>query len=334
LKISLKKYASEQYLIQLTSLWQWYQSSAPYLEVFSSGTSGPPKLIRHPREAVLASAQMSIDFFGISANNKIALSLPLDKIGGIMLAMRAFVAEAEIIPIDPQINPLGQLEPQEQVDFISLVPNQLMACSEEWFKAKQILVGGGPISAKLEAQIKEADLETLFWHSYASTETISHVAIRKVGEDFYRALNTVSFSQNPQSCLIINAPLLGIEALETRDRVELINEYEFRWKGRLDNVILSGGLKLYPEEIEQKLNLDIPFFLSALPDDHLGESLAMAILEDDYSEQIKNSILSQLSGAERPKRLVLLSNFERTATDKIIRSDSMKNQKSTIDLRS
>lgn len=334
MKISLKKYASGPYLNQLTKLWHWFQSSEPYLEVHSSGTSGAAKLIRHPRSAVLASAQMSINFFGLDSDSKIGLSLPLDKIGGIMLAIRAFEAEAEIIPIDPQINPLSKLSPDEKIDFISLVPNQLMASRGDWHKARQILVGGGPISAKLEQAVLETNLDTRFWHSYASTETISHVAIRKLGSDYYQALDSVSFALNAKNCLVINAQSLGIENLETKDQVELIDEHQFLWKGRQDNVVLSGGLKLYPEEIEQKLNLDVSFFLTALPDDQLGEMLAIAIVERDYNERIKVEIFSQLTGVERPKAIILLSDINRTSTDKIIRKASLAKQKAIIDLRS
>ncbi len=333
MKISFKKYASEPYLNELTKLWHWYQSSEPYLEVYSSGTSGPAKLIRHPRAAVLASAQMSVQFFSLTANSKIGLSLPLDKIGGLMLAIRAFLAEAQIVPINPQINPLAQLGPEESLDFISLVPNQLMASRKEWNKAKQILVGGGPISAKLEQEVLEAKLDIQFWQSYASTETISHVAIRKLGKDHYQALKSVSFAVNAQNCLVINAPSLGIENLETKDQVELLDEHQFRWKGRQDNVVLSGGLKLYPEEIEQKLNLEIPFFLTGLPDDQLGEMLAIAITNRDYKEGIKNEISLQLSGVERPKAIIILSEFSYTSTDKIMRTASLANQQGIIDLR-
>ena len=90
------------------------------------------------------------------------------------------------------------------------------------------------------------------------TETFSHIALRKVnGKDaspVFVALKGISLAQDDRGCLVINTPLLLEESLTTNDVVELLSPDEFTWKGRFDHVINSGGIKIFPEELEKKLN--------------------------------------------------------------------------------
>ncbi len=327
MKIKSKKFASDSYLSQLNDLWNWYQSDRSELEVYSSGTTGAPRSIVLDREAIMASAQMSVNFFGLNASSIIGLSLPLDKIGGIMLAFRAFLVNATILPISPQLKPLESIT-DESLDFISMVPNQLMASKNDWYKARQILIGGGPLSTELESMINDSAEGTVFWHSYASTETLSHVAIRSLGPgktNQYKALEGVRFTRSKDSCLVISAPSLNLKNLETKDIVDLIDDQSFIWRGRKDNVVLSGGLKLYPEEIERELSLPFPFFLASRADADLGQKLVLVIRERDYDQSLIQSLKNQLSGPKKPKSILLTKEFKWTETNKIRREESLKN---------
>lgn len=332
MRISSDKFASPAYLQQLKEIWQWYHSDQAYLSVRSSGTTGPAKKISLARSSVLASARLSIDFFNLNAQTLIAVSLPLDKIGGIMLAIRAFEAEARILPIDPCLRPLEHIAEEEKVDFISMVPNQVAASGEDWGRARCILIGGGPINRQLEDKLSRYEGETSFYHSYASTETLSHVALRSIGEKEYRALPGIGFSVDESDCLIITSQALGLQHLQTKDRVELINEKSFKWLGRTDNVVLSGGLKLYPEEIEELIVLDCPFFLAGEPDQSLGERLILVMEESHYKPKVIEQ-LKHLKGPQKPKAIVLIDKVLKTSTDKIKRALSLQNRRRTIDLQ-
>lgn len=277
----------------------------------------------------MESAKLSVAFFKLNQESRIGICLPLDKVGGIMLAFRAFLAQAYIIPIEPQRKPLAALE-EEVLSFISLVPNQVAAEQAHWHKAETMLIGGGPIHSDLEKKLVQFD-KSNFWHSYASTETISHVALRAIGSDVYKGLDGVRFSQHKDNCLQIDAPSLGLKSIKTKDIVDLIDEHQFKWKGRVDNVVLSGGLKIYPEDLESIFSLPVPFFFAGADDSELGQRLIIAIRAQDFQDSLREMIRS-LNGANRPKAILILEDFIYTSTGKIRRQASLLKLISTIEL--
>lgn len=326
MKIKSKKYCSEQYFSQLTELYDWFVNSHQALQVYTSGSTGKPQLIEHSKEAVLASAKASVEYFDLDANSKILLGIPLDKIGGIMLAIRAFIAEAEILPVDPQKNLFTDIPGDWTFDFCSMVPNQVAACEQHWHRLGIILIGGGPIDQGLQDLVYKKQGVSSFYQSYASTETISHVAVRKLSPELdsdYQALPGVSFSTNSTQALIIDAPHIGVKELVTKDQVELYSDRSFRWLGRLDNVVLSGGLKLYPEEIEGKINWPFPFFLSGREDQVLSEKLVLVMQEKDFNPLLITLINEMVSGPEKPKSFILIEEMLYTSTGKIKRQESL-----------
>lgn len=326
MKISSKKYCSSAYFEQLQSLYDWYCSDQQGLEVFTSGTTGKPQAILLSREAIIHSVELSIQFFELNSNTRILLCLPLDKVGGMMLAFRAFHCGAEICPVDPKNNPLEDLPADWHFDFASLVPKQFMAIQQDWHRIKQILLGGGPVSKELLHALKTYTSDTKVFHSYASTETLSHVALRELypqARVAYTALPGIHFSVNGESCLQIQAPDLGISDLQTKDLVDLHSPTHFTWRGRKDHVVLSGGLKLYPEEIEAALIWPAPFFLSSLPDPDLGEKMVLVMEDSDFKEELIPHLRKQLNGPKRPKAIVLVKELQYTSTQKIKREASL-----------
>lgn len=318
----MKNSASSEYLDQIQKLKNWFDGEGPLL-VRTSGTTGKPKSISLAREHVLHSAQLSVDFFGLNEQSLVLLALPLDKIGGIMLLMRALVANAEIFPVDPSLDVFSNLDPDIQFDFASMVPNQLEYNLKHIHRVKQVLVGGGPVHQDLMGQL--TNTKTQIWHSYASTETISHVALRSLNPELergYTALPGISFAVNAEDELIVKAPALGIEALQTKDRIELYDPQQFRWIGRSDNVVLSGGYKIYPEDLEANLVLSFPFFLDGIEDRSLGERLILVLKEEDYDPGIVQELRAVLKGPERPKSIYLVPHFIYTENGKLKRKET------------
>ncbi|QNR23765.1 AMP-binding protein [Croceimicrobium hydrocarbonivorans] len=335
MKIKLKNFASPTYLQEIEALHAWFLSDQSEFVISSSGTTGPAQDMHFKREAIFASAQMSVDFFGLNSQSRILLSLPLNKIGGMMLAIRAFLADAEIVAVDPVRNPLAQIPTDLKIDFVSMVPNQFVASKEYWSQVKTFLIGGGPLSNAVLSLVDEIKPTCEIWHSYASTETLSHVALKSLypnREEAYQAMEGVSFGVNEEQCLQISASALALDKLQTKDIVELIDAQHFIWKGRKDNVILSGGLKLYPEEIENQLKLEVPGFLWGQEDIELGQRMVWVMAESDYQASIPNTIKSQLQGPNRPKAILLVPKLEFTATDKIKREASLQKGFSLIAL--
>ena len=156
------------------------------------------------------------------------------------------------------------------------------------------------------------------------TETITHIAARKLGEKAFTVLPNVTISYDDRNCLVIHAPRISDEVIITNDIVELVNENQFIFLGRMDNVINSGGIKLIPEQIEEKLATKISrrFFIASKDDNELGEKVVLVI--EGENEELDASIYESLDKYEKPKELIFVPKFKETTTGKILRKETMK----------
>jgi O-succinylbenzoic acid--CoA ligase len=97
--------------------------------------------------------------------------------------------------------------------------------------------------------------------------------------------------------------------------------------GRADFAINSGGVKLFPEQIEQKLSgsLPYPFFIGSIKDDTLGESICLFISSESDVEIKKEVLLKLLSKFEVPRYYKIGAGFTHTHNGKIDRLGTIKN---------
>jgi O-succinylbenzoic acid--CoA ligase len=155
------------------------------------------------------------------------------------------------------------------------------------------------------------------------TETITHIAAKKVGEKAFTVLPDVTISYDDRNCLVIHAPRISDEVIVTNDIVELINENQFVFLGRMDNVINSGGIKLIPEQIEEKLagKIDVRFFVASKEDKELGEKVILVI--EGEKQAIDDAIFADLDKYEKPKEIVFFPKFKETPTGKILRNETL-----------
>ena len=232
----------------------WFDDSQ-FMTAQTSGSTGVPKTIQLLKSDMRASAQMTNAFFNINSNSTFLLSLSPNYIAGKMMIVRWLEAGAEMVEQTPSSNPLTQLL-QTQVTLSAMVPSQVVNILNEatslaqLSKIENMIIGGAPLDSVTEKRIVETSLNA--YATYGMTETLSHVALRKVGaEDSYFALPGVTFSQDERGCLKIDIPHLSIREVVTNDMVDLIDSTHFVWRGRFDNVINSGGVKIFPEEIEK-----------------------------------------------------------------------------------
>ena len=170
------------------------------------------------------------------------------------------------------------------------------------------------------------------YHTFGMTETISHIALKKLSgyapDKFYTTLSGITVEADERGCLIIKAPAIGQPHLLTNDAVSLISPTQFEWLGRIDHVINSGGIKIYPEEIEQKLQayIDKPFFIAGLPDEKTGTKLVLVVETDSLTDAEKNSLqaaFNVLDKFQKPREILMVGRFERTENGKIKRRISM-----------
>jgi len=304
----------------LNFLADWH-SIGRTIQVKTSGSTGKPKEIELSKQGMLFSAQNTIQFFSLTAKSTALLCLPLSTIGGKMMLVRALQSSMSVYIQTPSANPLKSGD--FSIDFIAVTPMQLKVMLDEseskLMKIRSILVGGGPISSELELQLTEKEITV--YHSYGMTETASHVALRKVGyggNEYFNSLPGIHFSVNESQALQIHFTALQSEVIETTDRVELVSETIFRWLGRTDFVINSGGVKIHPEEIESLLakQIPVPFFISSVPDQTLGERVVLFV---EGLDNISLDFEIDFPKYGRPKEVLFLPKFQYTRSGKIDR---------------
>ena len=299
----------------------------------TSGTTGAPKTIAVPRADLVASAQLTGRTFGLQAGDRALHCLPCEFIAGKMMVVRAMVIGLDLHMIDPAGSILAKLTPNDRFRFAAMVPQQLHRALEEdrsrverQFDA--ILLGGGPVGDQLVAAVQ--DLRTKVFHGYGSTETLTHVAIRALNgaerKDHYVAIGEVSFSTDPRGCLSISTPHLSTGKHITNDVVDLIDATHFRWLGRIDHVILSGGRKIFPEQLEAKSAavLSHPHYFTAAQDPILGQVVALVIESDGDATAMTAEAIAVLHDVllkhEQPRTVRVVPSFKRTGSGKIVRS--------------
>lgn len=310
-----------------TFLKEWYNKET-YITVQTSGSTGIPTTIYLEKNKMIVSAEKTLSFLNIKPGSTALLCLSTHTIAGKMMIVRSIVGDLRLI-----VGPLSSLplkDFDEQIDFVAMVPLQVQTELEnEPEKLRTIrscIIGGGPISQKLEASLDAKKISV--YHTFGMTETISHVAMRKAGfngEKIFRAIPGIRFSA-PDDKLIIHYPEIGIDALQTNDIVRLISETSLEWIGRSDFMINTGGVKINPEEVETQLSafLQVPFFISGIPDEKLGQKIILVIESENTSIPSKEELKEHLSIYAIPKQVYFLNSFIRTLSGKINRIETLK----------
>jgi o-succinylbenzoate---CoA ligase len=300
-------------------LLDWFDDK-PYLEVKTSGTTGTPKLIRIEKQAMVNSALATGDFFELHPGDKVLHCLPTKYIAGKMMFIRAFILGLDMDFVAPSANPLFNND--TNYDFAAMVPLQAAGSIAGLKRVKKLIVGGAKMNSSLEKQLMK--VSTKVYETYGMTETITHIAAKLVGEKAFTVLPDVTISYDDKNCLVIHAPRISDEVIVTNDIVELVNENQFKFIGRYDNVINSGGIKLIPEEIEQKLfdKIDPRFFIAAKEDKELGEKVILVI--EGEKLELESTLFEDLDKYEKPKEVIFIPKFKETATGKILRKESLE----------
>lgn len=312
-------------------LVNWFDES-DVIVTHTSGSTGTPKEIRLTKTAMRNSAHMTNAFFGLDGTKTALLCMPASYIAGKMMLVRAMVGEYNLLAVEPKANPFEKID--TAIDFTAVTPYQLSHSIEtlKHKSVKNIIVGGGHVSAKLEALAVQ--IPASLFETYGMTETASHIALRCFNgaekSNYFTVLNGVSIHQDERECLVISAPHLTDSELVTNDIVELYGSQQFRWLSRADSVINSGGVKIYPEQVEKKLEAFIEqrFFIGSLPDKIFENKVVLVIESEAFItetlEQLKSQMSATLSRYEVPKNIFFIPEFINSTSNKILRNDTLK----------
>lgn len=310
-------------------LAEWHNDDERLL-VHTSGSTGKPKPLWVEKRRMEASARMTCDFLGLHEGDTALLCLPLDYIAGKMMVVRSLVRNLHLVTVEPNGHPLSTLPSPH---FAAMIPLQVwnsLQVPEECAKLRQIqhlIIGGGAIDEKLEAALQ--DFPHAVWSTYGMTETLSHVALRRLNgpgrSAWYQPCEGVKVSLNNEDCLVIDAPKVCSERLVTNDIGVLDADGRFRILGRKDNVICSAGVKIQMEEVEQLLrpHIDTPFMITKCHDERLGE--AVVLLYEAADETLLREVFRQvLPRYWQPRRYLQVNQLPTTPNGKPARAAAQR----------
>ena len=313
---------------EVTSFIKSWGNDEKVIAIHTSGSTGNPKNIELAKEKMRISARKTLEYFKLEEGSSALLCLSLETIAGKMMLVRSLIGGLKLHVVTVSTNPILALK--NPIDFVALVPMQLEAAVDTAFEKlksiKTILVGGASVSEELIQKLKDKKI-TVF-QSYGMTETISHVAIRKIGfetEEYYEALPGITFNSDDQR-LIIDYPEVLSEKLRTNDCVNLIDSKHFQYLNRYDFIINTGGIKVNPEEIELKLKplLKQAFFIWFVKDVHLGQKIVLVVQEKVNLKLKKKDFTHYLNKYEIPKNYCQIKDFVLSKSQKIDRIKTMQ----------
>ena len=284
---------------------EWNNESA-YVEVKTSGSTGEPKRMLVEKRRMLNSARITCDFLGLKPGDTALLCMSTDYIAGKMMVVRSIERGLKLIEVEPCGHPLAKVQCSKfnaqsskfkvQWSFAAMVPMQVYNSlqvpeeKERLMAIRHLIIGGGAIDEAMEAELRT--FPNAVWSTYGMTETLSHIALRRISgpeaSEWYTPFDTVKLSTTEEGCLVIDAPEVCAQTLVTNDIVELQPDGRFRIRGRKDNVICSGGIKIQIEKVEQTLKpyMPAPFVISKRKDEKFGEAVVL-LTEGDIAEAQK-----------------------------------------------
>ena len=228
----------------------WWNSGSASYTLHTSGSTGAPKELMLQRAHIEASALATIAFFGLSEGQRSPLLMSAKTVGGFMMVVRALMAGLKLDILSVERRPATR--PGLRYDFVALVPEQAAALAvDPQFDPTDFhctLLGGADVRPELEEVLSKWPRPV--YHGYGMTETLSHVALRQLGQGrTYQGLPGVLFAQKGDA-LVVDDPSRGVRKLVTTDAAKVLSNSEFEWLGRLDGVVVSAGKKIFPEVVE------------------------------------------------------------------------------------
>ena len=322
---------------------EWNNDSDTVL-VHTSGSTGKPKPMMVEKKRMLNSARITCDFLGLKPGDSALLCMSLDYIAGKRVVVRSIERHLHLISVSPSGHPLKDIN--EEITFAAMVPMQVYNTlqvpeeRERLTHIRHLIIGGGAIDASLEKELRSLPGNIAIWSTYGMTETLSHIALRRINgaeaSEWYQPFDSVKISQTEEGCLVIEAPLVCAETLVTNDIVEIesyiynkvekhekVEKLRFRIKGRKDNVICSGGIKIQIEEVEALLkpHLEKPFMIAKKKDEKFGE-IAVLLSENKEIKTVEATVRRLLSDYKYwiPREFRYVEHLPLTETGKPKRS--------------
>jgi len=330
----IDKSSLQSWEIKIIDFLSEWVSDAKSIAVNTSGSTGTPKTILLSKNSMVQNAKFTGNYLGLKKGDRALLNLPVDFIGGKMMIVRAFVLGLKLFTIQPS----SALIVKDNYIFGAMTPHQLKSSYRSdasiLDKFQILILGGSSVDDDLLKLI--CNSSCLCYSSYGMTETSSHIALKALNgqgkkEAFELTDSSIKIKSDSDSCLEIHAPYLENSSVKTRDVVSIVDERHFIWKGRFDLVINSGGYKIHPELLEQKLNpyFSKRFFIFGAEHEFYGQRPALLIesKQEKSSARILKILKTHLNKLEIPDQIFILERFFETANGKINREACIESAK-------
>jgi o-succinylbenzoate---CoA ligase len=319
----------KQSVINFIAEWESY---SPVLRVSTSGTTGAPKTIEFTKKQVQASARYTGRFFQFKKGDAVLLNLSPEFVAGKLMIVRALVHEMKLVVAPLQANPLEAVDGIDQaLKLGAFVPYQVAAILKDgktksrFEKIENVLIGGAIMTPGLEHQV--AQLKNKNYASFGMTETLTHFALRPIDgkTKHYTCLPGIAISEDERGCLVVEPNEILSERLVTNDCIRFIDPQNFEWIGRIDNVINSGGVKIFPEADEVLIHplINARFYITSRKSETLGEEPVLVMegtaMEMSAQEKLLEQIAVVLPKYHAPKSIILLSKLDETSNGKVKR---------------
>jgi fatty-acyl-CoA synthase len=341
-------------------------SDDEFLVQYTSGTTGRPKAASLSHRAALNSAAVFMRAVGCTTGDRFLNPLPLHHVGGTVTGMIASLAIGGTYILVERFNPHAVLDALRETrpDLAGLVPTMMIdllalpgVTSADFCSLRTVVGGATAVDPELIAQM-ERRLGTTVVGSYGQseapaitasspedpprtrTQTLgrclpgrdiairdrggSIAAIGVVGELYVRGPLTMSgylLSDGSLDPAVDSGGWRGTGDLCSMDEDGVVS-----FRGRSREVVIRGGLNIYPAEVEQAISThetvsEIAVF--GVPDQRLGERVVAAVIPAPHAE-VKVAELAavaavRLSSYKRPAEWVVVATLPRTSTGKVRR---------------
>ncbi len=316
----------------LTFISEW-NAGTEFFSMPTSGSTGQAKVLTVNRRQMQASAHATLQHLGIESGTPVTVCIDVRYIGGKMQLVRALMHSLALQIYTPSANLYHHLSQLESLGLISLVPMQLYELLKTDLsilnKADAVLIGGGPVSDHVIPHLSKVTAPV--YHTYGMTETLSHIALKRLNgvqpDDVFIALPGIELAVDNRGCLVINGAVTDHEPVVTNDVVELKTPGSFVWKGRYDDLVNSGGVKIFPETIDKQIAAIMAsnfagcnYFSFGVPDSRLGQKLVLFVetpVEDFDKAALMESMKQSLPRFHAPGDILLIKKFFKTASGKL-----------------
>ena len=325
----------------------------PLAVLSTSGTTFAPRAVSLSRSAFAWAAEASARNLGAAPGERWLLALPFAHVGGLAVILRSLRGRGAVVLSTASPSPasspgaLHAVLRRDRVTAVSLVPTQLgrlldTASLPPAPRLRTILLGGAPASAALLERADDRGLPVLT--TYGMTETCAQVATQRpgtrnrgqlgcgpplpgvevrLGADGQIALRAGSLLSGYLEPGGLRGALDGDGFLVTRDAGRLDADGNLHILGRLDDVILSGGEKVHPLEVETALGSAVGgACVFGVADREWGARVAAALVAapgGPVDDPALSAALAGLAGYKHPRAIAWLEALPLLASGKVDR---------------